>query len=77
MVLDEGTRVTGGVHEQLLTSMALEPKLGQLAKQLTHQYKITYGRPESLIPPEKITVASVKPGLVARGTPIREDKVRP
>jgi hypothetical protein len=77
IVLDEGPRVSGGYSEQLLTSMALGPKLKTLANQLTHQYKVTYGRPESLIPPEKITVAAAKPGQTARGTPIKEDPVRP
>jgi hypothetical protein len=77
IVLDQGTLVTGGYHEQLLTSMSLGPKLKQLAAQLTHQYKVTYGRPESLIPPEKIAVTAAKPGLVARGTPVREEQVRP
>lgn len=77
IVLDEGPRVTGGTHEQLLTSMALTPKLKQLADQLTHQYKVTYGRPDSLIPPERTTVSAVKAGLVARGTPVKEDQGRP
>jgi VWFA-related protein len=77
IVLDEGPRVTGGYQEQLLTSMSLGTKLKQLANQLTHQYKVTYSRPESLIPPEKITVAAAKTGLVARGTPIREEQARP
>lgn len=77
IVLDEGTRVTGGYQEQLLTSMSLGTKLKQLANQLTHQYKITYGRPESLIPPDKITVSAVKSGLVARGTPVKEEQGRP
>jgi len=77
IVLDDGPRLTGGTYEQLLTSMALTPKLKQLAEQLTNQYKVTYGRPESLIPPERTTVAAVKPGLVARGTPVKEDAGRP
>jgi hypothetical protein len=77
MVLDEGPRTTGGYQQQLLTSMALTPKLKELATQLTHQYKVTYARPESLIPPEKTTVAAAKPGLTARGTPVKEDQVRP
>jgi len=70
--LDEGTRTTGGSHEQLLTSMSLGPKLTLLADQLMHQYKVTYGRPESLIPPEKITVSAAKAGMTARGTPVKE-----
>jgi len=77
IVLDEGPRITGGTHEQLLTSMALQPKLKQLADQLMHQYRVTYGRPESLIPPERITVTAAKPGLTARGTPVKEPQVRP
>jgi hypothetical protein len=77
ITLDEGPRVSGGYQEQLLTSMALGGKLKTLANQLTHQYKVTYGRPESLIPPEKITVSAVTPGQTARGTPIKEEQVRP
>jgi hypothetical protein len=77
IVYDEGTRVTGGYQDQLLSGMALTPKLAQLADQLNHQYRVTYSRPESLIPPEKITVSAVKPGLTARGTPIKDEQGRP
>jgi hypothetical protein len=77
MVLDEGPRQTGGRREELLTSMALDAKLVQLADELLHQYKVTYARPQSLIPPEKVTVAAAKPGITARGTLIKEDKGRP
>lgn len=77
IVLDEGPRQTGGRREELLTSMALEAKLVQLGDELTHQYKVTYARPQSLIPPERVTVAAVKPGVTARGTLIKEDKGRP
>lgn len=71
IVLDRGTSSSGGAREQLLTSMALEGKLKTLANQLTHQYLVTYSRPESLIPPERITVAATKPGMTARGTPVK------
>ena len=77
VVLDQGPRTTGGSRGDLLTSMALEGKLRELANQLTHQYKVTYARPQSLIPPERITVAASKPGLTARGTPLKETQVRP
>ena len=76
-VLDEGPRVSGGRREELLTSMALSGKLTQLADELLHQYKVTYARPQSLIPPERVTVASAKAGVTARGTLIREEKARP
>ena len=72
IVLDRGVTLTGGNREQLLAPQALGDRLKLLANQLTHQYKITYARPQSLIPPEKITVAAKQPGMVARGTPVKE-----
>lgn len=70
-VLDAGPRETGGRRAELLTSMALEQALDALADQLTHQYRITYARPEALIPPERIEVAVTRPGVESRGTPVR------
>lgn len=72
IVLDRGTSETGGRRDQLLTSMALDTRLKQLADQLTHMYRVVYARPQSLIPPEKITVAATKPDLTAHGTPVKE-----
>jgi hypothetical protein len=72
IVLDEGTRGTGGSREQLLTPMALEAKLKQLANVLTHQYQVTYAHPDSLIPPEKVTVSAKASGMTARGTLVKD-----
>jgi len=77
IVLDDGPRQTGGRREELLTSMALEGKLAQLADELMHQYKVTYARVPSLIPPERVTVSSAKNGVTARGTLIKEVQGRP
>jgi len=77
LVLDEGPRDTGGRREELLTSQALASKLAQLADELTHQYKVTYARPQSLIPPERVTVTAARAGVVARGVLIKPDKGRP
>ena len=71
LVLDEGTKQTGGQHVTLLTEMAVEQALLKLSRQLSSQYKVVYGRPESLIPPEKIEVASGRAGVTMRGTPAR------
>lgn len=71
VLLDRGTRETGGDRIELLTSMGLERALANLAARLEAQHKVTYARPESLIPPEKIEVAVTRPGLTARGTPAR------
>jgi VWFA-related protein len=71
VVLDAGTRETGGQHVTLLTEMAVVPALQKLARQLSAQYKVVYSRPESLIPPEKTEVASRRPDVGMRGTPAR------
>ena len=77
MVLDEGPRTTGGRRDEMLTAMALSARLKQLADELMHQYRVTYARPQSLIPPEHVTVAARKPGLTARGTLIKDQQGRP
>jgi VWFA-related protein len=77
MVLDKGTTDTGGRREQVLAPSGLGDRLTLLARQLLHQYKVTYSRPQSLIPPEHVTVSAAKPGLTARGTPVKESQVRP
>ena len=66
LVLAEGSEFTGGRREQLLSAMALEDRLQQLAGELVNQYVVTYGRPESLIPPEKVQVTVNTRGLTAR-----------
>jgi VWFA-related protein len=65
-VISRGTAETGGRRNQLLATTAIEPRLKQLADELTHQYVVTYARPEALIPPSKIEVTVDKPGLTAR-----------
>ena len=74
VVLEEGTRVSGGRYENVLTSPALPGKLKQLAAELTHQYLVTYARPQSLIPPEHVTVSAARPGMTARGTLIKDQR---
>jgi len=71
LVLDQGTRETGGQYVTLLTESALVPGLQKLARQLSSQYKVVYGRPDSLLPPEKTEVSSARQGVMMRGTPAR------
>ena len=77
VVLDQGTTSTGGHREQLLTPMGLPDRLEQLANELTHQYRVTYARPQSLIPPEKVTVTTTRPRATARGRLAKEQQDRP
>jgi hypothetical protein len=72
MLLAEGTREGGGRYENVLASMGLPAKMKQLADELTHQFRVTYGRPQTLIPPERVTIAAGKPGLTVRGVPAVE-----
>ena len=73
-VLDEGPRTSGGRRDSLLASSALPGALKQLAAELTHQYLVTYARPQSLIPPERVTISTTRAGLTARGTLVKESK---
>jgi hypothetical protein len=75
-VVDEGTRITGGTHTQLLAVTALDGRLQQLANVLTHSYRVVYARPDSLIPPERITVAARRPELKAFGTAAKDQQAR-
>jgi VWFA-related protein len=71
-VLDEGTRTTGGRREQVLSPLGLKTRLTQLADVLTHEYRVTYSRPQTLIPPERIKVSAKNPELTASGTVIND-----
>jgi VWFA-related protein len=66
-VLSEGTRQSGGQRVSLLAPSAVQQALERLARELSSQYKVVYGRPESLIPPEKIDVSARPPGVTMRG----------
>jgi hypothetical protein len=71
IVYDRGTRESGGRHEILLSPMAATEAMTKLADRLLAQFAVTYARPTTLIPPEKVTVEAVRPGLDVRGTPAR------
>ena len=65
-VLSEGTSRTGGRHDQVLANSGIPDKLKQVADELLNQYVVTYGRPDKLIPPEKIAVTSNRPNVTVR-----------
>jgi VWFA-related protein len=74
LVFDQGTRDTGGRRQNILSPMGLTPALESLARELTNQYRVTYARTESLIPPEKVEVAVRAANQTARGIPVRVKK---
>ena len=70
-VLDLGPKASGGTREDVLTSQAFDVKLQEIAAMLKSQHRVVYGRPTTLIPPEKIEVSATKPGQAASGGPAR------
>jgi len=66
ILVARGTEETGGRREQLLAELAIPDALGKVADELLNQYVVTYGRPDALVPPEKVRVTVDKPGLTAR-----------
>jgi hypothetical protein len=70
-VLDVGPRDSGGVRLDVLTSLAYDNRLHEVAVILKNQHRVVYARPQTLIPPEKVTVAATKPGQEAHGAPAR------
>jgi hypothetical protein len=75
-VLDEGPKHSGGTRSDVLTSQAFEGQLLELAAILKAQHRVVYARPQTLIPPEKFEVSSVKAGVTASGGPARGQPVR-
>lgn len=73
-VLDRGPKDTGGMRLDVLTSMAYEAQLKSLAAAMKAQHRVTYARPDSLIPPERVRVEAAKAGFEAFGTPARGQK---
>jgi VWFA-related protein len=74
LVLDAGPRATGGRRVDVLSSMGLDDALAKLARQLQNEFRITYARPDALVPPEKVEVSVKRPGLDARGIPARSPR---
>ena len=73
-IFDEGPRETGGRYDNVLAPTALPQRLAQVADELTHQYLVTYARPQTLIPPEHVKITGKRDDLVVRGQPARVSK---
>jgi Ca-activated chloride channel homolog len=71
ITFSQTTESTGGRYDNVLAASALPDRLKQVANELTHQYLVTYARPQMLIPPEKIVVTAKRAELTVRGTPVK------
>jgi VWFA-related protein len=67
IVVSRGTAETGGRFDEVLVPTSLELKSRQLATELSNQYRVTYARPNRLVPPSKTEVSVRRPDLKARG----------
>ena len=65
-LIAEGTERTGGRRDQILTPSGITEALPRVADELLNQYAVTYGRPETLIPPEKLQVKVSRPDVTVR-----------
>jgi hypothetical protein len=75
-IFSEGTEQRGGRYDNVLAASALPDRMKQVANELTHQYLVTYARPQTLIPPEHVTIAGKNPDLTVRGTPVNAKETR-
>ena len=66
MTLANGTRMTGGRREDLLTVMSLGQRLQSLGDEIDGQYAVVYARPQKLIPPKTLEISVKRPDLTAR-----------
>jgi VWFA-related protein len=74
VVLDQGTKESGGRYDTILMGTALTARMKDIARDLRSQYRVTYARPQTLIPPERVTVDAANPAQTARGTAVREER---
>lgn len=59
-VLGDVTTRSGGRNATIFAPSSLKERFTAVARDLLNQWAVTYGRPESLIPPEKLEVRLVK-----------------
>ena len=70
-LIDEGPRRSGGQRISLLAPHALASTLERLARELSAQYKVVYGRPDSLFTPDEFEITSARAGITMRAVPAR------
>ena len=67
IVLGRMTKETGGRFEEVVAMSSLAAKLEQLAAEISNQYRVTFARPQRLIPPKNTEISAKQSSLHARG----------
>lgn len=66
-VIGDATTQSGGQSLPVINRNGLPDKLTEVARLITSQIEVTYGRPDQLIPPSKIDVQLTRKDLKVRG----------
>jgi VWFA-related protein len=72
IVLGRMTKETGGRYEEVLSMSSLSAKLQQLSSEISNQYRVTFARPQRLIPPKATEISARQPNVHARGMLIKK-----
>ncbi len=70
-LIDEGPKATGGARITLLTPQPLTMTLERLARELSHQYKVVFARPDAPFDGTEVEISSPRRDLTVRGIPAR------
>lgn len=73
-VLGRMTKETGGRYEEVLSMSILIVKLQQLSSEISNQYRVTFARPQRLIPPKSTEISARQPNMRARGMLMKAEK---
>jgi VWFA-related protein len=65
-VLVQAPRLSGGRHEQVLEVTGIQNRLGDVARELRDQLVVTYARPQSEKPPQRIDISTKRRGIKLR-----------
>jgi VWFA-related protein len=73
-VLDRMTKETGGRHEEVLSTSSLNAKLQQLSSEISNQYRVTFARPQRLVPPKSTKISARQSNMRVRGMLMNAEK---
>jgi hypothetical protein len=74
VVFDRGTTETGGQRELLIANLSLTDALMKVGRVVTSQHEVVYARPDTLIPPRRVTVTAAKTTMDVRGNVLRSNQ---
>jgi VWFA-related protein len=74
IVLGRMTKETGGRYQEVLSTSGLNVKLQQLSSEISNQYRVTFARPQRLIPPKSTKISARQSKMRVRGMLMKTDK---